>query len=780
MTTKSETALAGAARNGEDDVDILPLHAAPANPLDCPVDRYADAHGRKAMERPTMRAALERIRSGVDADAIQRCREARDRDGADAYRDAKKHLTAFTFAGTFTRRKADKLESHSGVVVLDFDHLDDLTECRARVERDSCVVFCFVSPGGDGLKVGVRVPDLEHHGEHRDFWLVAADYAAREWGLEADKSGKDVSRLCFTSADPHLYMNEAATVLPAPEPDTPDDDELGILSFNADADYGDYANDRVEVPTSRKDADKARAALARLAQWRVDDYNAWLNVGMILKAAGCSCSEWEQWSRQSAKCKPGECAEKWEGFQSDGLKVGSLVMWARIDNGEPATLAEAGAFEGSEVWFAQLVAKQHGDNLKHVWPWRSWMGWDANAGHWHKDESGCAWAAAKLTLKKLVASAAKAAGTDAGKEALERASKFMRANALKNALTLAASESNVVALPSEWDAAPYLLNCANGTVDLRDGTLREHRRDDRLTKSTGVAVAGDAPLWRTFLERIVPDADVRSYLQRAVGYSAIGSVTEHVLHIAWGGGANGKSVFFNAITHALGDYSATVPGTLLVSDGAREHPTVVASLHGVRFALASESEEDGRIRPAQLKQLTGGDELTARRMREDFWSFKPSHTLWLQTNHKPQANDATHGFWRRVRLIPFTVTIPAEEQDKHLTAKLYEEAGGILRWIIEGAQQYLTDGLEPPEAITAATAEYQHEEDELAEFVECVGLVADESAFTATKALYAIYEKWADGGAFKPWKPRTFSRKLDSRYTSHKREGVRGFRVKLE
>ncbi|MCA8919878.1 MAG: PriCT-2 domain-containing protein, partial [Planctomycetes bacterium] len=674
-----------------------------------------------------MREYLERIRAGHWSPAIVHVRKVRETKGAKAYKAAKENLPAIAFAGRFSGRCNAGLIEHSGCINYDYDHLGDVQDARRKLEASPHVVFCFVSPSGEGLKLGLRVSPCADDAEHKIVWAAGAKYLRKLLGgdVKEDKGCKDVARLCFVSHDPDTYINEAATVFELPPPE-PDPDELGILSFNAEADYGEYAADADHVVDSdkRSDADKARAALARMNPSRADDYTSWSEVGMACKTAGLAFSEWDSWSRQSAKYDADVCRQKWDTFQRNDLNVGSLIRWARIDNGEPPTLKEAGAIEGTELWFSRVIANQHSHHLKHVWPWKSWMGWD-NAGHWRRDETGIAWQAAKSTLKRMAAAAAKAAGTDAGKEALERCAKYSRKTALENALKLTASELDITVLPTEWDADPYLLNCSNGTVDLRDGKLREHRKDDLITKSTKIAAGGDAPRWRAFLAQIIPDPDVRDYLQRAVGYSAIGIVTEHVLHIAWGGGANGKSVFFNAITHALGDYASTVPGTLLVSDGLREHPTVIASLHGIRFALASETEEDGRVRAAQLKQLTGGDTLTARRMREDFWSFEPSHTLWLQTNHKPQTREATHGFWRRVRLIPFTVTIPSEQQDKDLTGKLRAEAGGILQWIIDGALQYLTDGLEPPEAIVAATAEYQQEQDELADFLECCGLVAD-------------------------------------------------------
>ncbi len=761
-------------------------------PLDEIVSRTAHAKTSAIAESLTLREMLTRVRDGAYARKLADVQAVLDLHGkGDEYREAKKALPAFIAAGKFSKRNNESLVKHSGIIGYDFDNVPDAAAMRELVKSDPHVAYAFISPSRIGVKVGLRTKPAINDAEHKHLWDYGAEHLKAVTGLPAslDKGCKDVSRLCFVGHDPQLYANENATVLEVPEPiveqtPAPDADELGILSDGTETpDYGEYADDHdhiEEQADKRSDADKARAALARLASWRADGYASWLNVGMVLKSCGCSLSEWESWSQQSHKYAPGVCSAKWDSFTNDRLGVGSIIRWSREDNQEPTTLAETGAFEGSEVWFGRLIANQHGDNIKHVWPWRAWMGWAANEGRWKRDESGASWAAAKETLRKLVASAAKAAGTATGEEMLDRASKFMKKNALESALKLAASEPNVVALPGAWDSDPYALNCSNGTIDLRTGKLREHKRSDNITKSTGVKLGGDYPRWRAFLERIVPDADVRSYLQRAVGYSAIGLVTEHVLHILHGAGANGKSVFCGALMHAMGDYAAPIPGTLLVNDGLREHPTIVASLHGLRLALASETEEDGKIRAAQLKQLTGGDALTARRMREDFWTFTPSHTLWLQTNHKPHTNEATHGFWRRVRLIPFNVTIPANEQDKHLAQKLREEAGGILQWIVEGAGMYLSDGLEPPEIVKVATDEYQKEQDDLADFIAECGLVQDAAAFIPAHEVYGVYLEWAKGCATKPMGRRTLTRRLQERGWKYVASPTRGFHAKLK
>jgi len=434
---------------------------------------------------------------------------------------------------------------------------------------------------------------------------------------------------------------------------------------------------------------------------------------------------------------------------------------------------------GTDLWFARRIAREHGDSLKYVWPWRTWMAWQPDTGRWQRDAGAAAYSAAKISVQRLVAEAASEAGRDEhlAKMLLKSARRYMGRAAIDCALKLAQSEAAMIGSPDDWDAHPLLLNCANGTVDLRDGKLHSHKSEDRLTKTTGVVFRPDAPapLWVAFLERVLPEPGLRDYMQRAIGYGAIGSVTEHVLHVLWGGGANGKSVLCGTIETALGEYAVAVPPSLLVSaSGFSEHPTIRTILHGARFALASETAEGGRFDEAALKALTGGDMIRARGMRQDWWEFPPSHTLFLQTNHRPRVKEVTLAFWRRMRLVPFNVTIPADQQDKRLPQKLQAQLPGVLAWIIAGAVAYQRDGLDPPALVVTATTEYQNDQDVMREFVERY----EAGGFTSCEDLHKAYKPWAESLGLKPWGQRTLTGNLKDRgwqYLEHHRP--RGFAV---
>ena len=228
----------------------------------------------------------------------------------------------------------------------------------------------------------------------------------------------------------------------------------------------------------------------------------------------------------------------------------------------------------------------------------------------------------------------------------------------------------------DLDADPWLLNVGNGTVDLRNKQLRPHNPADRCTKITTADYDPEQPRdqWETFLETVQPDKGVRGFTQRLVGLALLGEVREHVLGILTGTGANGKSVFTRTMHHTLGDYALTAePDLFMHRDGA--HPTGEMDLLGRRWVSVSETEKDRRLAEATMKRLTGGDRIRARRMRQDFVEFQPSHTAILVTNHLPKVSGDDPAIWRRLRVIPFTVVIPEQQRDPALAARLEAHTG---------------------------------------------------------------------------------------------------------
>jgi len=281
-------------------------------------------------------------------------------------------------------------------------------------------------------------------------------------------------------------------------------------------------------------------------------------------------------------------------------------------------------------------------------------------------------------------------------------------------------------------------------------------------------------MFEKFLREIQPAEDVRAYLARLFGYAGNGLVREHVLAVCYGGGANGKSVLAAAASHALGDYANPGPPSLIASTGPSEpHPTDVASVVGRRLVILHETQRGAKFNASKVKRITGGDELTARFMRQDFFAFDPTHTLVMLSNYRPQGDGSDAALWRRIHLVPFQVVIPEERQDKQLAEKLRAEAPGILRWLVEGHRDWLDRGLDPPVIVREQTAAYQQAEDVVGRFIEECCAVNSAATYAGGK-LYDAFKSWAQSQGEHPIRGNEFSEELVGRgFTKKKtRRGV--------
>jgi putative DNA primase/helicase len=245
-----------------------------------------------------------------------------------------------------------------------------------------------------------------------------------------------------------------------------------------------------------------------------------------------------------------------------------------------------------------------------------------------------------------------------------------------------------------------------------------------------------------FLHHIINDNEnLITYLQRTLGRALTGDVSEHRLEIWYGPGSNGKSTLINAMLDVLGDYGQMAAPGLLLHRNHDRHPTEVADLKGARFVASIEVGENRNLAEELVKQLTGGDRLKARFMRENFWSFTPTHKLVVACNHKPIVKGADHAIWRRVKLVPFAVIIPDDEQDRRLDKKLRSERSGILNWLIRGCMDWQAEGLTDPDEVKVATAEYRADQDVISGFLEdCCTTATNAKASAAV--LYTAYAKW--------------------------------------
>jgi len=310
---------------------------------------------------------------------------------------------------------------------------------------------------------------------------------------------------------------------------------------------------------------------------------------------------------------------------------------------------------------------------------------------------------------------------------------------------LARADRRLAATTDQWDADPWLLNTPAGIVDLRSGELGPHRADAFLTKQTGVTPdpACRTPIWEKFLARIMNnDPELVGFLQRMAGYALTGVTREHALFFGWGTGGNGKGTFLGALIGCMGDYHVTAPIETFTASKNDRHPTELAGLRGARLVTAVETEEGRRWAESKVKQLTGGDQIAARRMREDFWVFTPQFKLFVIGNHKPPLRSVDEAIRRRMHLIPFVVTISKEEKDATLGEKLRAELPGILAWAIEGCLEWQRCGLASPFAVRSATESYLEGEDTKAAWIE-EQCELDATAWSGSTALFLSWKRCA-------------------------------------
>lgn len=444
--------------------------------------------------------------------------------------------------------------------------------------------------------------------------------------------------------------------------------------------------------------------------------------------------------------------------------------------------------EFTDVDNAKRLVRRHGQDIRYCPQWKRWFIWDGV--RWRIDDENRIVELAKDTARQIQA----LAGTVSGRETAEKWFKFALSSQTRSKLeamiTLAASDPAIVVRPEQFDSDPHVLNCLDGTIDLRTGAIRPHRREDLISKIASVRYDPESePVhWLEFLRIAMHRMDaagnddparedeIIAYLQRAFGYSLTGLTTEAAIFILYGSGDNGKSVFTWTEDQLLGEYACSAePETLMAKKRDGSGPSGdVARLKGARLVRAAESDIGHRLNESLLKRMTGGEKLVASFKYGQEFEFLPEFKIWMPTNHKPVVRGTDKGIWRRLKLVPFTVDIPKslppERQKDRLQvqAELAAELPAILGWAVKGAVLWYQSGLKQPDEITAATQAYRQEMDTLANFIaECCVIKA--GIETRQKRLFDAYQRWCEDNNEYALNARAFGIQL----------GERGFEKKI-
>lgn len=429
---------------------------------------------------------------------------------------------------------------------------------------------------------------------------------------------------------------------------------------------------------------------------------------------------------------------------------------------------------------ALLFVDTYGQHLRYVPQRGMWLTWEEHRWGW--DEGGLVVELARDMIRELEPDVF-ADNEDMWKAARRHKASSLSRDKVNAAIHLARTDRRVVASAAHLDAAPRHINTPGGIVDLTTGDITPPEPAALHTRSALIAPDPEhpTPRWDAFLaDTFGGDADMIGFVQRLAGYSASADTGIHVLPFLHGGGQNGKSVLMDVLRQILGDYAATAPAGFLMA-GKQEHSEEMARLQGLRLVVASEVNQDAKFDEAKMKELTGGDTLTARYMRQSFFSFDPTHHLWLMGNHQPQVKAGGDSFWRRLRLIPFLHRVPDDKRIENLAKILVAEEGpGILAWIIRGAIDVFGGGLRAPDAVMAATQVYAEEEDQLGRFLEeCCLIGGGDHVKLETKKLRSAYETWCQAEGEKPLSSSPFGRELKQRGLIRKPSNGRHFYLGL-
>lgn len=521
--------------------------------------------------------------------------------------------------------------------------------------------------------------------------------------------------------------------------------------------------------------ERIRSALFSIPGGLAENRDTWKDVAMALHSESDALfDDFLEWSEKAKNHDANACGKLWDSFSqkpTGGITIGTLFYLAKTQGNwkETSYISERLAEELlTDVGNGHRLVRNNDGNIRYCKESKAWLFWDRTSGRWEYSSDLIMRLAEDTTFKMLEEAAEKAqsGNSELSIATFKHAMKSQSLKSLKNQVEHAQSVQGVAVGLNQLDANPYLLCVLNGTINLKTGLLRDAKREDLITKQAHVIYDSTAQCatWLSFLERIFAgDSEMISFVQRAIGYSLTGLISEQVLFLAHGFGANGKSVLLNVIAGLLGDHAANAQADSLMAK--RDNSGInndIARLRGARFVSTSETEDGKRFAEAQLKQLTGGDLVTARFLYGEYFEFKPAFKVWMAANHKPIINGDDLGIWRRIILIPFNVTIPEGERDGQLINKLSHECPGILNWALQGCLDWQRVGLSVPVVVRNATESYKQDMDSLGQFLdECCEIKPSKDC--SAKALYTSYKEWAEANGLYPLSAKRLGQKLVER-----------------
>lgn len=477
--------------------------------------------------------------------------------------------------------------------------------------------------------------------------------------------------------------------------------------------------------------------------------------------------------------KSGLMRDKWDRKQS-GTTYGAITLNKAIescsnvytpsgpDNFSISISNKQRKYSFDDTGNAQRLNDLFGDKIRFNYVDKKWMLYDKNK--WIYDIVGYIWKLIDKTVEKIQDEAELYNEDEEMEKCFHKHVKRSRSNSAKKALEKEV-QHYVPITYNEFDRDKMALNTPNGIIDLRTFKIRDNNPDEYFTKSTNVSYVKNAecPLWEKFLNDIFDyDKELIRYIQKMAGYCLTGSTAEQCIFFLYGTGCNGKSTFIDILREILGDYASNIqPETIMIKSSNSSANSDIARLKGARLVTSVEPNEGVRLNEGLLKQLTGDDIVTARKLYGEEFEFRPEFKLLMATNHKPIIRGTDTGIWRRIHMIPFTVQIPDNKKDRRLKEKLLGEVSGIFRWALNGLALYQKEGLEMPTKVKKAVSEYKAEMDVISSFLgECT--IQKPGSVVKASALYSVYQNWCDTNNEYKMSNTKFGIEMQKRYQKKK------------
>jgi P4 family phage/plasmid primase-like protien len=684
------------------------------------------------------------------------------------YRDAVAAYAGGEFSGIGVL-----MEATSGLVGIDLDDVKDLLpqspDLIALVKQAKAKgIYCEQSPSGTGLRlfVGGHLPD--NRGRRQGGIELYADVAfltvtgRAVWPGEVKEAQWLIDALLELIGGKHLVAPETGVVITSFEgAKLVVVDELSAWASGKYPDLWAGHWDKLQGPNGeQKYPSQSEADMALVG---------WLAREALVR--GCAPAYLPATVLAAFRKSGLYRYEKEEQIKKYALPkvIASAMVGSQVGQSSATISVQQNSDEHGDVLNGKIFTKLWRDKFLFVANTGKWLRWYQGSSVWvwcHKDE---ALHASKDVGKMIMTEAARLYSRDPDKarKLVAHATKSHDLKRLEAMLKTAASEPGMSVTITELDNDPWSLGVRNGVVNLKTGALKENQPDLLITRSCDANYDRHAscPRWLKFLDEVFAgDTETIETVQRALGYTLTGDVTEEVIFICFGFGSNGKSVFNNVVSKILGDYGRVAPASLLTArrDGDTAPRNDLAALAGSRYVSINELQSGDRLDEQIVKFLAGREKISARFLHKEFFEFMPTFACWLRTNHKPIVTGDDDGIWRRLVLIPFAQQFKGPQKDPHLEEKLLSERDAILTWMVDGALKWKQDGLSLSQKMRRECASYRKESDLLGEFID-ENCKADPDAKVLQSELFERYRVWSQNNGVRSLTKITFTRRLAER-----------------